>query len=90
MLGMPQGLVKATSIIEFATKEDLKQKLLYYLAHPDERVVIAGRGRKVATTRHRAWHRIEDMIFGQVMSECSPDKPGSPCPWIVHANEARR
>jgi hypothetical protein len=90
MLGMPQGLVNGTSIIEFATEEDLKQKILYYLAHPDERVAIAGRGREVAMTRHRTWHRIEDVIFGQVMSECSPDKPGSPCPYIVHANEARR
>jgi hypothetical protein len=90
MLGMPAGLVNGTSIIEFATEEDLKQKILYYLAHTDERVAIAGRGREVAMTRHRTWHRIEDVIFGQIMSECSPDKPGSPCPWIVHANEARR
>jgi hypothetical protein len=90
MLGIPDGLVNGTSIIEFATEEDLKQKILYYLAHKDERVAIAGRGREVAMTRHRTWHRIEDVIFGRIMSECSPDKPGSPCPWIVHANEARR
>lgn len=90
MLGMPEGLVNGTSIIEFATEEDLKQKILYYLANSDERRAIAGRGREVAMTRHRTWHRIEDVVFGRIMSECSPDKPGSPCPWIVHANEARR
>jgi hypothetical protein len=90
MLGMPQGLVNGTSIVEFATEEDLKQKILYYLAHMDERREIARRGREVAMTRHRTWHRIEDVIFGRPMSECSPDKPDSHCPYIVHANEARR
>jgi glycosyltransferase involved in cell wall biosynthesis len=90
MLGMPQGLIDGTSIIEFGSEADLKQKILYYLAQPLERKEIARRGREVAMTRHRTWHRIEEVIFGGITSTCSPDKPDSPCPWIVHANEARR
>jgi glycosyltransferase involved in cell wall biosynthesis len=90
MLGMPQGLIDGTSIIEFGSEADLKEKILYYLAQPLERKEIARRGREVAMTRHRTWHRIEEVIFGGITSTCSPDKPDSPCPWIVHANEARR
>lgn len=89
MLGMPAGLVNGTSILEFGSEADLEQKILYYLKHDSERKEIARLGREVAMTRHRTWHRIEDVIFGRIMSTCSPNKPDSPCPWIVHAKEAR-
>jgi hypothetical protein len=64
---MPAGLVNGTSIIEFATEEDLKQKILLPSRSHGRRVAIAGQGREAAMTRHRTWHRIEE-IFGSCPS----------------------
>jgi glycosyltransferase involved in cell wall biosynthesis len=89
MLSLPQGLQNGTSVIECTSAEDLRSKILYYLAHPKERLAIAKRGRSVAMTRHRTWHRIEEIIFGSPLTKCS-ENAGSPCPYIVHANESGR
>lgn len=89
MLSLPAGLQNGTSIVEFTSEEDLRSKILYYLAHDNERLSIAHEGRKVAMTRHRTWHRIEEVIFGDVMTRCS-GRPDSKCPYIVHASESRR
>lgn len=89
MLSLPEGLKNGTNIIECISQEDLRAKILYYLSHPDERIEIARQGRLLAMSRHRSWHRIEEIIFGTPMSVCE-QKMGSPCPFIVHANESAR
>ena len=87
MLSLPEGLENGTSIVEFGSADDLRFKLLYYTQHSKERLKIASRGREVSMKRHRSWHRMEEIIFGRVVSDCSRAQVGSHCPWIVHAIE---
>jgi hypothetical protein len=89
MLSLPAGLVNGTNVIEFISQEDLRSKIRYFLSHPDERIEIARQGRLVAMSQHRSWHRIEEIIFDMPMTVCQK-KDGSPCPFIVHANETAR
>ena len=88
MLSLPQGLENGTSVVEYTSADDLKSKLLYYLNHEEERIEIAQEGRRVAMTRHRTWHRMEEIVFGRVVSDCS-SLGREECPWIVHANDQR-
>jgi hypothetical protein len=66
--GLPSGLEDGRSIVVFESKQDLIQKLEYYLEHDDERVAIARRGRTIVLTRHRSWHRMEEVVFGSIMT----------------------
>jgi spore maturation protein CgeB len=71
VLSLPQGLQNGTSVIECTSAEDLRSKIIYFLAHPEERLAIARHDRFVAMTRHRSWHRIEEIIFGSSVTQCS-------------------
>ena len=88
MLSLPSGLQNGTSIVEFESAEDLRQKIMYYVSHSDERLDIARKGREVSMSQHRTFHRVEQVVFGKVVSDCSRTRPESQCPWILHANEA--
>lgn len=87
MLSLPHGLENGTSIVEYDSADDLKSKILYYIRHPDERIEIARKGREVAMKQHRTWHRVEEIIFGKPMSDCSNATRESQCPFLIHANE---
>ena len=71
MLSKPRGIRNGTELIEFTSLDDMRQKIDYYLRHDDARLTIARQGRLVALTRHRTWHRIEEMIFGDPVTQCS-------------------
>lgn len=89
MLSLPHGLENGTSVVEFGSAEDLRSKILYYSSHPQERLEIARKGREVSMSRHRTWHRMEEIIFGRAISDCSnATSSESSCPYIVHASEA--
>jgi len=91
MLSLPEGLKDGDSVVEFTSEQDLRNKIVYYLEHADERIRIAGRGRHVAMSRHRSWHRMEEIIFGERLTQCQPTnkprniKANMPCPFTVHA-----
>jgi Glycosyl transferases group 1 len=87
MLALPTGLANGTSIIEFSSPQELRSLIQYYATHKAERLAIAAEGRRVAMSRHRSWHRMEEIIFGRPLSTCSIANPASGCPYIVHANE---
>lgn len=89
MLSLPAGLENGTNVVECISQEDLRSKIRYFLSHFDERIEIARRGRLLAMSQHRSWHRIEEIVFGKPVTVCER-KDGSPCPFIVHANEAAR
>jgi hypothetical protein len=98
MLTLPEGLQSNVSIVEFDSAVDLHNKARYYLEHREERIAIAKRGRAVVLSRHRSWHRMEEIILGQAITMCDDDdnnnKPGSSssssrCPYHIHANETR-
>jgi hypothetical protein len=86
MLSLPQGLENGTHVVEFTSEAELISLALYYLSNPKERLEIARRGRLEAMSRHRSWHRMEQIIFGDTLSRCKEDKKGD-CPFIEHANE---
>eukprot|EP00977_Amphora_coffeiformis_P018460 scaffold6506_cov171-Amphora_coffeaeformis.AAC.8 len=87
MHGLPAGLQNGTSILLYKTQQELENLILYYLEHDEERIEIGRRGREVAMQRHRTWHRMEEVIFGEILTKCESKPPGGNCPYIVHANE---
>lgn len=87
MHGLPEGLKNGTSILEYKSPQDLESLILYYLKHDKERIEIGRRGREVAMSQHRTWHRMEEIVFGEILTTCESKQPGSDCPYIVHANE---
>lgn len=89
MYSLPKGLENGTHVVEFSSEEELISLALYYLNNPKERIEIARRGRLEAMSRHRSWHRMEQIIFGDTLSRCKKDKKGD-CPFIEHANETWR
>jgi hypothetical protein len=93
MLSLPAGLRNGTNIIEFSSADEFVRLARYYLEHDNERQAIAQQGRYVAMSRHRSWHRMEEIILGQPVTVCydnnnTPEKNSEdPCPYIIHANE---
>jgi Uma2 family endonuclease len=87
MLSLPDGLQNGTSILEFSSQQELGALLDYYLRHPEERFEIGRQGRLVAMSRHRSWHRMEEVIFGRVLSTCSNAAAADACPYVVHIDE---
>jgi hypothetical protein len=70
MLTLPDGYENGVSLIEFNSVDDLLSKIDYYLdpKHASQRLAIAKEGRKLALERHRSWHRMEELIFGQILT----------------------
>ena len=70
MLTLPNGFVDGVHIVEYRSSRDLLDKMAYYLdpSHEAERLDIARSGRKLAMDRHRSWHRMEEIIFGRVLT----------------------
>ena len=80
MLAMPAGLENKTSIVVYDSAQSLKKLIRYYL-HPNnnkKRLAIAKNGWKVVMGRHRAWHRVEEILFGRPLTHV--DKPDIPPP----------
>ena len=84
MLAPPAGIEDGKSVVFFRNPEELEEKLVYYLNNTDERLSIARKGREVAMTRHRSWHRMEDIVFNQTLTHCPNSKSESKCPWTIH------
>jgi Glycosyl transferases group 1 len=89
MLSLPEGLKNGTSIVEFSSLQELGALIDYYLRHPEERFEIGRQGRLIAMSRHRSWHRMEEIIFGQRLTTCSSTaaEPDA-CPYVVHIDES--
>jgi SAM-dependent methyltransferase len=86
MFGLPAGLEDGKSIVLYRSAEEFEEKLLYYLQHDEERMEIGRRGREIAMAKHRSWHRMEEIIFGESLTACELTKAGSQCPYIVHSD----
>lgn len=68
MLSSPAGLVDGSNILFFQNLTQLQQLTEYYLQNENERKEIAQRGLWTAMSRHRSWHRLEEILFGKVMT----------------------
>lgn len=84
MLAPPAGIEDGKSVVFFRNPEELEEKLVYYLNNTDERLSIARKGREVAMTRHRSWHRMENIVFNQTLTHCPNSTSESKCPWTIH------
>jgi Glycosyl transferases group 1 len=83
MLSLPRGLENGTSVVEYSSADELRLCIEYYLEHETERVKIARRGRQVAMSQHRSWHRMEEVLFGRILSTCPLNNLRYP--FIVHS-----
>ena len=64
MSTFPHHLKDGESLIVYRSLSELKEKILYYVEHEDERLMIARKGHHIAMNNHRSWHGLERIIFG--------------------------
>lgn len=76
MLSLPKGLVDRESVVLFRSKKELHDVITYYVDHENERRRIAQKGWEIAMGRHRSWHRMEELLFGQPLTDI--DNPYGP------------
>jgi hypothetical protein len=69
MWTLPGGYVHGENIVVYQTLEELRQYLLYYLEHPEERLEIARKGWQLAKSRHRTYHWMEELFFGKRLTK---------------------
>jgi hypothetical protein len=70
MLAMPGGLVDKLNVVIYDSPQTLKKLIRYYLHpnHEQERKRIALEGYRLVMGRHRCWHRLEELIYGQPLT----------------------
>jgi hypothetical protein len=68
MLAPPPGFVDQRTIVFFDDLTQLQDQIVYYLSHDEERRRIARDGWELAMTRHRSWHRVEEIVFGRPLT----------------------
>lgn len=59
---LPEVFEPGRDLVTFTDVQDLRNKIEYYLAHPDERKEIAANGRKRALAQHTYYDRIKEML----------------------------
>mmetsp|Transcript_15678 Transcript_15678/g.22731 ORF Transcript_15678/g.22731 Transcript_15678/m.22731 type:complete len:460 (-) Transcript_15678:158-1537(-) len=64
MYDFPAGLEDKKTLVIFQSFDDLVEKVIYYLDHPEERIAIARAGREVSLKYHLPHHRWEDLLLG--------------------------
>ena len=61
---LPYKLIDGDGLVVYTSLKELKEKILYYMEHPTERLRIAARGHYVAMNYHRSWHVVERLLLG--------------------------
>ena len=71
MLGLPSGFKDKENIIVYDSAESLRQLLIFYLnpKNAGKRRRIAQKGWELAMSKHRSWHRVEELLFGKPISK---------------------
>lgn len=80
MIAPPAGLEDKRNIVFYNNPKELKSFIRYYLLpeNEKERNRIALEGFKLAMGRHRSWHRLEELLFGQPITNF--DRPYAVAP----------
>mmetsp|Transcript_19150 Transcript_19150/g.44370 ORF Transcript_19150/g.44370 Transcript_19150/m.44370 type:complete len:617 (-) Transcript_19150:104-1954(-) len=80
MIALPEGLEDGKSIVVYDSPQQLKQLLKKYLKpdHKAERRRIAKKGYEAVMGRHRAWHRLEELLLGRPLTNAY--QPNAPAP----------
>jgi hypothetical protein len=79
MLAPPYGLKNKTNVVLYDSPQSLQRLIQYYLDKKNKRrrLSIAKEGYQLAMGRHRCWHRVEQILFGQPLTHVDRpyDKP---------------
>jgi len=78
MLSLPHSLQDGVSVVFFHSLEDMQEKALYYLEHEEERIAIARQGWEISMSKHRSWHRMEEILFGRGVTDVRIQDTWSP------------
>lgn len=80
MIAPPAGLKDKVNIVFFSNTTELKKHIRYYLLpkNKEERKRIALEGYKLAMGRHRSWHRIEELLFGEPITNVNRPYAAAP------------
>jgi spore maturation protein CgeB len=70
--GFSELFKEGKHLITYKDKEDLKEKIIYYLEHEEEREAIAQAGCKLAVEEHTYKNRLEKMF--SIIKNDMPDK----------------
>jgi spore maturation protein CgeB len=67
---LPAGFQNKTNILVYDSPQSLQRLISYYLdpRNSKKRKAIAQSGWKLAMSRHRSFHRIEQILFGEAMT----------------------
>ncbi len=76
-----------THLIVYTSLPNLIHLVQHYLKHDDERLAIAEAGYTIAMSRHRSWHRMEEIILGRPMTICEKQDFDHLCPFTVHTRD---
>ena len=70
MLSLPFKFRDGVSLVEYASAEELLQKVKYYTdpKNEKERLAIAKEGRRLAMEEFRSWHLLEKLILGKIVT----------------------
>jgi spore maturation protein CgeB len=71
------ALFRDDELATFRSPAELRQKIAYYLAHPDERAAIAARGRARVLAEHTFAHRVQRIFAELLPAELQPQRPGA-------------
>eukprot|EP00980_Cylindrotheca_fusiformis_P019102 scaffold6446_cov77-Cylindrotheca_fusiformis.AAC.1 len=71
MLSLPHSLKDGESVVFFRSITELQEKAMYYLEHTKEREAIARKGWEITMEKHRSWHRLEELLFGEAKTNTS-------------------
>ena len=81
MVALPDGLQDKVNIVVYDNPKHLKELVRYYLdpKQKEKRKKIASKGYKLVMGRHRCWHRLEELLFGQPLTNAyQHDAPTPP------------
>jgi hypothetical protein len=66
MLAPPRGILDGLHLKFFSSTQELEKLITYYLFNEQDRGNISESGFREAMIRHRAWHRLDEVVFGVV------------------------
>ena len=70
MYTLPPTLQNGTHLLVYTSLPNLIVLVRHYLRQDTERLAIATAGYTMALSRHRSWHRMEEIILGRPITTC--------------------
>lgn len=89
MISLPDGLKNKKHLLVYDGSDELRQLIEHYLdpANTDERRQIARAGWEAVMGRHRSFHRIEGLLFGEPLTHVDRPYEAAPESRVPRFNE---